>query len=164
MRHRALLLALALLASLFAVPAQTALAEPAECGDAIDNDNDGAADYPEDGDCNSAQDDSEATTSQPAPAYLTIRYDRGTRRFLGYLTDHVERGCRSNRLVRVKKVVSGPNKVIGSDRTDGNYDWVIPKENARGRFYAVGPEVTKLRRDGTTVTCDRLRSVTIRIG
>ena len=84
MRHRALLLALALLASLFAVPAQTALAEPAECGDAIDNDNDGATDYPEDGDCNSAQDDSESPPAAGAGRVLDCEpavsrsYPRGT--------------------------------------------------------------------------------------
>jgi hypothetical protein len=138
-----------------------------QCSDGDDNDGDGYTDYPEDPECASAEDESEADFSHPDDfGGITIRYDRQRDRFLGHLSSDEPRGCRSGRLVRLKKVRPGRNRVVGSDRTDGiyrNHRWVIRKEEASGNFYSVAPEVTRERKDGSSVTCRPLRSVTIRV-
>ncbi|MBA2725110.1 MAG: hypothetical protein H0U53_03895 [Actinobacteria bacterium] len=66
MRKLILLLSTALVLPLV-LGAPPALAEPPACNDAIDNDGDGAVDYPNDPDCNSPEDDSEITTDPPTP-------------------------------------------------------------------------------------------------
>lgn len=156
------LLALALMAGLVAA-APVALAEPPQCSDGIDNDNDGRIDYPDDVECGSAQDDSEADVSIGPQMDIWFRYNHKSQLFVGELNSSLPRGCRSQRLVRVKKVRPGRDMVIGSDRTDRDYQWEVPRKRPHGRFYAVAPGMTKQRKDGTTVTCKRLRSFTIRI-
>ena len=62
--YTSLVTAALLLLGLVVLPMPGALAEPAECGDAIDNDADGYTDYPDDPGCQEVQDDSEAPSPE----------------------------------------------------------------------------------------------------
>lgn len=129
---------------------------PPHCSDRVDNDGDGQTDFPNDPDCGSEEDQEADVSSQPQ-AFLSIRYDPP--RFFGRLFA-AEPRCQLRRLVRVKKVRPGPDRLIGRARTDRRGNWEVPHANARGRFYATAR--TADRYDGKrTIACPANRSVTI---
>lgn len=156
---RILLLCLALVGGALSW-APAASAEPPECGDGVDNDGDGFTDYPNDPECDSAEDSPEIFGDGRFPTHITIRYDRREAHFIGEL-GNVPRGCLSDRLVRLKRPRQGRDHVVDRDRTDAHHVWVIRKKDAHGKFYAVAPRSERARRDGTTVQCARITSVTI---
>lgn len=158
-RTTSLLLALGLLAA-FLIAAPSASAEGPECSDGVDNDGDGFTDYPNDPECGSPEDSPESFVDQGFPAHLTIRYDAHDAHFIGEV-GNVPRGCLSDRLVRLKRPRPGRDHVVARDRTDSHHVWVIRKKDAHGKFYAAAPRTERTRRDGTTVECARITSVTI---
>lgn len=129
---------------------------PPHCNDGVDNDADGQTDFPNDPDCESAEGEESPRTSHPHWV-LTIRYDPP--RFLGRMFDEEPR-CQAHRMVRVKRVRPGPDRLIGRDRTDRRGNWEVPHTNARGRFYATARRAE--RYDGKqAIACPANRSVTI---
>ena len=138
-------------------------AEP-ECSDGIDNDNDGSTDFPDDFDCDSPEDNSESDVGGRFPSNISIRYDRDARpaAFKGKVASS-RRECKQGRRVVLKKVTPGPNRTVGTDRTNNRGNWRIVKRRARGRFYAIVKQQTKTAASGATLICGRDRSVTIRI-
>lgn len=132
------------------------------CDDGVDNDYDGDVDFPADAECRSAEDDSEAQLSSGTPDwFITIRYDADPAAFTGAIRAPYQR-CLLNRLVRVKRVRTGPDRVIASDRTSRRGHWYVSSRKRRGRFYAVVRGATRSTRDGE-IRCRRGRSVTIRL-
>ncbi len=135
-----------------------------QCSDGVDNDNDGFTDFPDDPDCDSVEDDSEADVGGRFATNLTIRYDGDAQppAFKGKAGSG-RRECKQGRTVLLKKVVPGPNRTVGQDTTNRRGNWRIVKRRARGRFYAVVRGETKTADGGATLVCGRDRSVTIRI-
>jgi len=161
MKPSHLFLSLIMLLGLLAAPPH-ALAEPPECSGSVDKDGDGYTGHPADPDCDSPEDDIETVTGPPHGPILTIRYNPERGRFVGQLIDGDEPRCEPGRRVKVKKVRSGRNLVIGRDESNRRGSWAVPRPKPRGRFYAVAmPEFRYGDSEG--VECDRHRSVTIRV-
>jgi Tol biopolymer transport system component len=96
----------------------------------------------------------------PPPPILTIRYDRSVSpdSFRGAVGD-AQAPCRKDRLVRVRKVRRGPDRLIGYDHSNRRGNWRVPARDVRGRFYAIA--LGKTAPDGTE--CMRAHSPTVRI-
>jgi len=140
---------------------------PPECSDGVDNEGDGFGDFPEDPECSDAEDSSEGfgcpsysgAASSCLASGVTIRYTGD--RFTGAVA-HARDECVIWRLVKLKKVLPGPNRTLGRDYTGSRGIWRIDAfPDPHGRFYAVAPETTVTDEDGTEVVCPRDRSVTI---
>ncbi len=134
-----------------------------ECSDGTDNDADGRTDFPSDPHCDSPSDPAEAFEGGRFPTNLTIRYDGDASppAFTGKAGSSF-RACKRDRTVIVKKVVSGPDRVVGRDSTNRLGNWNVPERRARGRYYAVVRAVEK-QVQGAPVICGADRSVTITI-
>lgn len=138
-------------------------AEP-ECSDGLDNDNDGQTDFPNDPDCSNVEDDSETDVGGRFESNISIRYNRAARpRAFKGKVGSPRAECKAGRLVRLKKVVPGPNRTVGQDTTNENGNWRVVKRRARGRFYAVVRAQSKVSASGATLVCGGDRSVTIRV-
>ena len=130
---------------------------PPVCDDAVDNEGDGATDFPEDPDCESASDLDEAD-AVAHDNLLTIRFAHGV--FGGRLRTLAQPACGRRRLIRLKKVGPGADRLIGHDRTGRRGYWSVLREHPRGRFYAVAPQATRTVYDRYS-DCPRVRSLTI---
>jgi hypothetical protein len=64
---------------------------------------------------------------------VSINHDRPN--FKGRVSSERER-CERDREVSVFKARKGPDRLIGTDTTNDNGRYVVPKPGARGRFYA----------------------------
>ena len=64
---------------------------------------------------------------------VSIDYDRPN--FEGQVQSERER-CEQGRTVSVFKVLDGPDRLIGTDETNGNGSYSVPQAGAQGRFYA----------------------------
>jgi hypothetical protein len=64
---------------------------------------------------------------------VSINYDRPN--FKGRVSSSRDR-CERDREVSVFKVRTGPDRLIGTDTTNDNGRYSVPKPGARGRFYA----------------------------
>ncbi|MGH2808037.1 MAG: hypothetical protein ACRDKT_12270 [Actinomycetota bacterium] len=125
-----------------------------ECNDGVDNDGDGNVDLADRG-CRDASDDIEAD----ADPSVTLRFrSRRPRGFIG-MVSHPVAGCRTRRLVTVRRIGSG---VIGRDRTgpEGRYFEAANRRPGRYRARAAARTITI---DGQSVTCGSHSSPIIRI-
>ncbi len=176
-------------------------APPPVCGDAADNDGDGAVDHPDDPECSSADDPTEDRSDDPrcndgrdndrdgvadfpgdrgcrslgdnneqdpclggCPDTVSIRYAPKRDSFVGLVDTAERRRCDSFRRVRVHRVRSGDDPVVGRDRTDRDGNWrVSGLPDARGRFYAVAARKVYVDSLGRERVCDPERSATIRV-
>ena len=98
------------------------------------------------------------TSGWPPPGFVWIKYERkidpdSFRGSIDGVTD-----CQRDREVRVKKVRSGRDRVIGKDMSNDSGSWRVPAPGAQGRFYAV---VAPKPIDGGT--CPRMRTPTIKV-
>ena len=102
----------------------------------------------------------------PAFANRTVRFDSkviwaGPNRppFSGRV--HSSRhACEFNRYVKLLMVRSGPDELLGKDRTNRRGQWIVSHPIEPGRFYAKVVR-RKDRTDGTTFVCRRDRSTVI---
>ncbi len=104
-------------------------------------------------------------TSSPTPARervattLSIRYRKGN--FSGTAESRQGR-CRKGRVVTVREQRRGPDRRVGTDRTNRRGSWKVRARRARGRHYAVVAVKRYRQSDGTMVICRKDKSPTIR--
>ena len=138
-------------------------AEP-QCSDGVDNDGDGAIDFPDDNDCDNIEDNNEADVGGRFPTAITIRYNRKATppAFKGALASP-RRECVVGRTIILKKKRPGKDRIVGRDTSNRRGNWEIVKRRARGRYYAVVRGSSQTTAGGATVICGRDRSVTIAV-
>lgn len=119
-------------------PSPTDAAPPPECSDGADNDNDGATDFPADGGCDSELDNTELTETPRSPSVVTIRYDRGSARFVGDVDSSLS-ACESRRAVILRKARPGADRAVWHASTTPRGLWRSRgfSSTPKGRFYAV---------------------------
>ena len=69
--------------------------------------------------------------------------------------------CKFQRMVYLKKIRTGPDRTVGTDRSDNEGLWRVRVRNAKGRYYAK-VKVLFFPANGTTEKCKPGRSITIR--
>lgn len=152
------------------------VADDPNCSNGNDDDGDGFRDYPADPGCSSPSGTQEyecEDTSYPRAAYsgaascispsLFVSYSRRRQAFRGGVADPRE-GCRTDRLVLVKRVLPGRDRVVARARAETNGSWRVPWSGRRGRFEAVAPRSTYPTSEGDEPWCKKLRSGWIRAG
>lgn len=137
------------------------------CSDGVDNDGDGRIDFPNDPGCASASDTSEVDGGTGGNVIrvatnLTIRYDGEAGAFKGAAGSSRKR-CQRARQVTVKKIVPGPNRVIGRDQTNRFGNWRVDKKRVNGRYYATVSKKRINLASGDVLVCQRDRSVIIKL-
>lgn len=137
------------------------------CSDGVDNDGDGQVDGNDPG-CSGPNDTTEGDGGTGGgekirvATNLTIRYDAEANAFKGAAGSSRKR-CQRGRLVRVKKIVPGPNRTIGRDRTNKFGNWRVDKRRVNGRYYAVVTKKKFTLPSGDILVCQRDRSVIIKL-
>jgi len=163
-------LVLALVSGSTGVGAQTPSPSPSpspspapQCSDQVDNDGDGFVDFPDDAACHATDDDSEEIHGDPAPTLVVIRYRDGDGSFVGQVSTAL-RACLRDRVVVVRREVSGRDPVLWRASTAPDGDWKTARfPRANGRFYAVAkPKFFRTSTGGFSM-CSRKRSTTIRV-
>jgi Ca2+-binding RTX toxin-like protein len=145
-------------------PTEETVDDP-ECFDGLDNGGDGNADFPEDLGCNGYDDETEYNCPLCPPQELRISYAQRTTTFRGLLAAFSR--CSGDRSIRLFRVRSGRDRVVGSATTSRSGRWAVSlSRDPRGRFYAIALEVRRFYETGgassDAVQCSRMRSRTIR--
>jgi hypothetical protein len=81
---------------------------------------------------------------------LTIDYNGD--RFRGAANSSSKR-CERGRVVKLKKVKRGKDKVVARDRTNRSGRWAVRKGRARGRYYAIAAKKVFTNDRGVRVVC-----------
>jgi hypothetical protein len=136
------------------------VARDPKCSNGNDDDGDGFRDYPADRGCAAPSDNGEyecADDAVCARPSLYARYRRDDRVFKGgILADRV--GCRTDRLVLVKRLQRGPNEVVARARARADGRWRVRRTVPEGSYIAVAPRWTYVTPEGDEPGCQKLRS------
>jgi Laminin B (Domain IV) len=89
---------------------------------------------------------------------LTLRYDRAARAFKGSLSADAGPPCAVNQQVKVFRKRRGPDKLIGTDRTEPEV-FVVRSRRTPGTYYA---QVAKTTLEGMNCLAARSRSLRLR--
>jgi hypothetical protein len=89
---------------------------------------------------------------------LTLRYDRAARAFKGSLSANAGPPCAVNQQVKVFRKRGGPDKLIGTDRTEPNV-FVVRSRRAPGTYYA---QVARTTLEDMNCLAARSRSLRLR--
>lgn len=137
-----------------------AQAEPPECNNGMDDDGDGATDFPDDQDCENPEDNTEYGHSEAVGTVVTIRYLRKTA-FKGVVTASRNECVEQRRVVLRRRTPEGP-RIVARTFTDDRGRWKVYWPDARGHYSAVAFRTTVPDPSGGWLVCMR-DSATMRV-